>query len=136
MAVQVITGTYVLVNAVDLNDHIDSATLEIDVDAVDRTNMGSAGVREFIGGLKSGKLTINFHEDFAAAKVDATLFPLLGTVVTFEIRNSSSARSATNPGYTGSVLVTQHSPIAGKVGDLLQDSVSFPTTGAVARQTS
>ena len=136
MAVYVDTNLYGLINAVDLNDHIDTLGLELDGNVVTRTNMSSGGWDEFIGGLKNGKLTINFHQDFAAAKVNATIFPIFNTVVAFEVRSTSAARSTTNPAFTGSVLISQYAPISGKVGDLGQVSVSWPTTGAVIQQTS
>lgn len=133
MAVSVITNSYLLVNAVDLNDHIDSCSLEIDAAQVARTNMSSAGWEEFIAGLKSFKVNVNFHEDFVAAKTEATLWGLIGTTTTFEMRPTSAARSATNPGYTGSLVITQFMPIQGKVGDLSQLGVTWPGTGTLTR---
>jgi hypothetical protein len=67
--------------------------------------------------------------------VDVTLWPLLGTVTTFEIRPTSGARSATNPAYTGSVLISKHG-LGGQLGALAPLSVTYPTSGTVSRQTS
>jgi hypothetical protein len=42
---------------------------------------------------------------------------------------------ASNPKYTGSVLITQAS-IGGAVGELAMKSLTFPVTGAVTRAVS
>jgi len=64
------------------------------------------------------------------------LFPLLGTVTTFVLKADAGSVSATNPSYSGSVLVNQHQPVANGVGELASFSVSFPTSGTITRATS
>lgn len=97
--------------------------------------MGSTFV-ERTGGLKSGNLSIEFQQDFAASEVDATLWPLLGSTTAFEVKPTSGAVSSTNPKYSGNVLVNQHIPVANAVGELATMSVSFPTSGTITRATS
>src|SRR6185312_7372338 len=89
-----------------------------------------------LGGLKDASMDVEFNQDFAAAQVDALLFPLLGTVVAFELKPTSSAPSATNPRYVGSVLINDYSPLDGSVGDLAKSSASWPTSGTVFRYTT
>lgn len=135
MAVFALTNEYLALNgSASLNDHVKSAVLTMDSAQLDSTAMGDAWV-EVIGGLKSGQLAITWNDDFAASNVDATLWPLFGTVVTFEVRPTDSAVSATNPKYTGSVLIAQHG-LGGSVGDLAAKTVSYPTSGAVTRATA
>lgn len=124
-----------LINAVDMSAMARKCTVKTSAAELDNTAFG-ATYHSRLGGLKDGSLDLEFNQDFAAAQVDATLFPLLGTVVTFEVRATSAARSATNPGYTGSVLIKEYTPLAGAVGDLAVNGVSWPTSGAVLRQTS
>lgn len=135
MAVFAITSEYTALNGSDLSAYIKSSVLTVDVAALDTTDMGSSGWTDNIGGLKSGTLAINFQDDVAASAIDSILWPLLGTVVTFEVRATSSAVGTSNPKYTGSVLITQHS-IGGAVGELAMKTLSFPTSGAVTRATS
>ncbi len=71
-----------------------------------------------IGGLKDASVTLDFHQDFGAASVDATLFPLLGGNATVVVIPNGTVVSATNPSYTGVFLVTEYSPFASSVGDL------------------
>tara|TARA_R100001463_G_C3503920_1_gene219373 strand:- start:690 stop:1097 length:408 start_codon:yes stop_codon:yes gene_type:complete len=131
----VLNDASVTINSVDLSDHISSVTLDITADEVISTSMGD-DFNTRLGGLKDGSLALEFQNDFAASEVDATLWPLLGTVVTFEVKPTSSAVSATNPKYSGSVLVNNVQPLANGVGELATMSVTFPTSGTISRATS
>ena len=132
MAIFALTSEVVTINAVDYAAYCKSATLALDAAQLDATDMASAGWTESLGGLKSGTLSIELMDDFAAGEVDADLYALLGTVVAFTIKPTSAAPSAANPNYTGSVLVTGHS-LGGSVGELATKSLTFPTTGAITR---
>lgn len=134
MAVLAYTDAYLVLNSVNLSDHVKSVTLTVDSAQLDSTAMGDSWT-EFIGGLKSGSLAITFNDDFAASNVDATLWPILGTSVTFELRPTSAAVGATNPKWTGSVFIAQHA-VGGAVGELGAKSLTFPTTGTITRATA
>jgi hypothetical protein len=136
MALFAATDFKILINAVDMGTMATAANLDVEADTLETTAFGAtAAWRTFIAGLKKGMLTLVFNQDFAAAQANATLWPLFGAApTTFEIRPTSAARSATNPGYTGSLLVTKWAPVSGKVGDLAVVSVSFPVTGPVTQQ--
>ena len=92
--------------------------------------------RERIAGLKTGSITLNFYQDFAASQVDATLWPLLGSNATVVVKPTSSTASATNPAFTAVCLVTQYTPFSSSVGDIATVSVTWPTTGTVSRATA
>ncbi len=134
MAAYTITNQYLALNATDLSNNVKKATLTLDVATNNKTAMGSTW-EEFIAGLKSGSLAIEFIDDFAAAETDAVLWPLFGTVVTFEVRPDAGVVSATNPKYTGSVLIAQH-VVGGSLGELAMKSHTYPTTGTVSRATA
>lgn len=125
MASFTLTDAVVVINSVDLSDFATSVSLSIDVDEQEDTAFGDT-YRSRIGGLKDFTLDIDWNQDFAASAVDQTLFPLLGTVVTFSVKPTSAATSATNPQYSGSVLITEYSPLDGSVGDLATLSTSWP----------
>lgn len=136
MAKTVVTSRYVSIGTADVSSALSGASLEITVEEIDRTSLGSAGWREVAAGLKSGSVTLNFQQDFGVGGVDALLYPLIGTEATVTIRSSSATVSATNPAYSAVVLVSQYTPIAGAVGDLATFDVTFPTVGAVSRATA
>jgi hypothetical protein len=118
-----------------LSSSINSVTLDITADQVETTAFGST-YRTSIGGLKSGTVSLDFMQDFAAGSVDALLFPLMGSTVAVKISPLSTAVSATNPEYRFDCLVTQYQPYAGSIGDLATLSVSWPTTGEIVRGTA
>ena len=136
MAKYVMLDASVTVNSVDLSDHVESVEIDIAKDDVDLTAMG-ATAREHAAGLRDDKITINFFQDFASAKVDATLWPLLdSTGFTVVAKPLSSAVSSTNPSFTATCLLFTYNPISGSVGEASQTSVEFQCTGAVVRATA
>ena len=136
MAPSVLTDVKVTLNAVNLSAWATSASLKIDVDDQETTAFGTSGYRSRIGGLKDATLDIEFNQDLAAAAVNATIQPLIGSVVAFTLKQSSAANSATNPEWQGTVLITGYTPIDGKVGDLASVKVSYPNTGLLTYATS
>jgi hypothetical protein len=118
-----------------LSTSINSVTLDITADEVETTAFGST-YRTRIGGLKSGTVSLDFMQDFAAGSVDAILFPLMGSTVAVKIAPTSGTVSATNPEYRFDCLVTQYQPYASSIGDISSLSVSWPTTGEIVRGTA
>ena len=143
MAVIVVTDVSVEIGGVDLSDHIASISLASNADAVETTAFGTSGARSRVGGLKDNSITIDFHQDFAASEVEATIYPLIGTLVDVVVKPTSGAISATNPAYkmddtagAGQVLVTEWTPVNGAVGELATASVTWPVSGAILKVTS
>lgn len=136
MAKFVATDYNVTINGADFSSSLAAVTLDITAEEQETTAFGSS-YRSRVGGLKDASLTLDFHQDFGAASVDATLFPLLGTNATVVIKPTSGTVTATNPTYSGIFLVTQYQPYASSVGDLATLSVSWPlASGSVTRGTS
>jgi hypothetical protein len=124
----VATDYNITINGANFSSSLAAATLDITAEEQEVTAFGST-YRSRIGGLKDASLSLDFHQDFGAAAVDATLFPLIGSIATVVITPTSGAISATNPSYTGQFLVTQYQPFASSVGDLATLSVSWPVAG-------
>ena len=136
MAKMVLLAAYVSLNATPLWTYANKIELSTEVEEKDVTTYGSLGWKEVLGGLKSGTLAIDFKQDVAAAALDSIMWPLLASVVPFEVRLDQAAVGTSNPKYTGSVLIKEWKPISGSVGDDAQVGVSYPTSGAVARATA
>jgi hypothetical protein len=124
----VATDYKITINGTDFSSSLAAATLDIKSDEQDTTSFGRT-YRTRIGGLKDASLKLDFHQDFGASAVDATLFPLLGSQATVTIVPTSGSVSATNPQYSGVFLVSQYSPFASNVGDLATLSVSWNAAG-------
>lgn len=136
MPKMVLTAEYLSINSVDLSEFTKKAEVAVEVEEKDVTNYKSLGWKEVIGGLKSGTLACEFLQDYAATKLDSLMWPLLGTVVPFEVRADQAAVGPSNPAYSGNILVSGWSPVTGSVGDEATVSQDFPTSGAVARATA
>ncbi len=136
MPKMVLLAEYVSLNANDLSAYANKCEITVEVDEKDVTTYGSAGWKEVLGGLKSGTVAIEFKQDFAATKLDSIMWPLLGTVVPFEVRADQATVGTSNPKYTGNLLVKAWNPITGSVGDDATVSVSYSTSGAVTRATA
>lgn len=132
MATFASTDTYLSIASNDLSDYVTSVDFGVSVDELESQTMGDTW-KERIAGLKDGQMSITFNQDVAAGALDSIMWPLLGTVVAFEVRATSSAVGASNPKWTGNIFIKEWNPISGSVGDLVTVSVSFPTSGAVTR---
>ena len=132
MAKQILKDVTVSVGGVALGTSVKSVEISLTADAKETTAFGD-GWTQRIAGLKDGSIKIDFLQDYAAASVEATLFPLFGTLATVVIVPNTGTVSATNPSYTAVCLVNQLSPVAGAVGDVATQSVTWPTSGTVTK---
>ena len=136
MARIVLTNALVTVNAVDLSDYVASVTLNSSIDVVETTAFSSTAARTRIGGLADNSISLEFHQDYSTSEVEATIFPLIGTVTTVTVKPVNAATTATNPLYTISALVSEWTPLNGAVGELATASVTWPVSGAIVKTTS
>jgi len=133
MAIFVATDFSVSINgSTALASYLTQVELKASANDITTTSFGSTWVTR-VAGLKEGSLTLQFNQDYAAATVDATLWPLLGSNATVVIKPTSSAVGSANPAYTALCLVTDLTPVSGNIGDLSTFSITWPTNGTVTR---
>ena len=135
MAKIVLKDASVTINSVDLSVHIAQVTLVTEVNEVPTTAMGDTASTR-VGALKDSSVSLDFHQDYAASSVEATLYPLIGTNTPIVVKPTSAAVGAANPSYTFTALISSHSPVAGAVGELSTFSVTYPISGEVTKATS
>jgi hypothetical protein len=137
MARLVLTNVEVTVAGVSLADHIASVTLGSTYDVLETTAFKGGNVpaaaKTRIAGLVDNSVTLEFHQDFAAGSVNATIYPLLGTEVAVKVQPVNGAISATNPEYQFNAIVSEWTPLNGAVGELATASVTWPITGAIVQ---
>jgi len=142
MARLVLTNVEVTIGGVDLSNHIASVTLGSTYDVVETTAFagisGASGsvpyaAKTRVAGLVDNSVTLEFHQDFAASSVEATIYPLLGTIPTITVQPLNEATSATNPLYTFDAVVSEWTPLNGAVGELATASVTWPITGPIVK---
>lgn len=143
MAFYIATGATapgLTVGGVDLSDHVQSIEVPYSYEPVDVTAMGATS-KASSPGLRDDKIVVTFFQDFASAKVDATLNPLVGsasgaTVIAYA---SGTSASSTAPKYTLLAWLSEYSPInVGAPGEASTTQVTFlPVAGqSITRGTS
>jgi hypothetical protein len=136
MSIISVPAADVELGAVDYSSEIAEATLDLELDTLDKTNFESGGWEELTPGVKRGTLNLTFkHDTDLSGLVDAlwTAFTsAAGTLAFAVLLDGGSAISATNPEFQGTILVSELS-IGAAVNQLYEQSVSWPTTGAVVR---
>lgn len=135
MAKFVLTNPLIEVGGVDLSDHVASVTVTESYAEVATTAFGDTAVTR-IAGLGDHSVSLDFHEDFAATEVHATIAPLIGGTATVGVKPVSETTSTTNPNFSMTVLVTEWPLLNGAVGDLASASVTWPVSGAITTATS
>jgi hypothetical protein len=137
MARIVLTDVAVVIGAVDLSNHIASVTLQSTYDVLETTAFAGGNVpaaaKTRIAGLVDNSLTLEFHQDFAAGEVEATMYPLLGTIAAVRVSPTTGAISASNPEYQFNAVISDWTPLNGAVGELSTVSVTFPISGAIVK---
>jgi len=121
------------INSVDLSDHVKSVTLNRQFDELEVTAMGDYSHR-FVKGLEASTLTVDFLNYVSAGSVLATLQSAWGTSVSFamvQTKGATTTISATNPLYTGMILVNKTTDINGAVGDISTQTITFTINSVV-----
>lgn len=139
MAIYLDNNVGLKIATVDLSAYITSVTLTQTFDEVETTVMGAQS-HQFSKGLESSTLSVDFLNDWDAAKVCATLQAAYGTSVTaliVPVKASPTVISVTNPLYTVSILVNNLTPVGtGGPADYASSSLTFTCTSTVAYATS
>jgi len=135
MATLVYTNAKIEIKGVDLSAHASEVALNYASETQDETAMGD-DTRIRKGGLKDWSVDVTFHQDYAAAAVDATLFSVVGTTVCVEVRPQNICSTVTNPIYSGIAVLESYNPLGGSVGDLLDAPISLQSAGTLSRASS
>jgi len=135
MAIFLSNEVVVTLNAVDLSDHVTSATINRVFDELEVTAMGDNS-HVFVKGLEASTITLDFLNDTATSNVLQTLQAAWGTTVALTLKQTSAATSATNPLYSTTVLINNTTDINGAVGDISTQSLSLTCNSPIVITTS
>jgi hypothetical protein len=136
MAKLVLTNAVVKINSVDYSANVNQVEIAVSSDEVETTAFSSTGWRTVTGGLKSGSVTLSFHNDFAAGALDGALWPLFNTLATVVVLPNGTTAGTSNPSYTFTALVNNLTPISGSVGDLATQNLTWPVSSEITRATA
>jgi hypothetical protein len=138
MAKHVLYNASVVVNGVDLSDHVESVEWVDEINGQAAAAMGEVQDYEMPGTLVVSPIQVTFYQDFAASKVYATLHPLWAARTTFNIviKNDAGATAATNPAHTCPVFIGREPVISGQRGQRHMAPVTFKPAGLMTTATS
>lgn len=135
MARLVLTNAFVTINGVNLSDHIASITLTTTDDVIETTAFGTTA-RTRVGGLADNSVALEFHQDYAASSVEATIngtTSLVGTTTAVVVKPNGGTTGSDNPSYSFNALVSEWTPLNGAVGELATASVTWPIDGNITK---
>ena len=127
MSKRVALKDHVSVDSVDLSNFARAVTLNSEHDRVDVSGFNPTGASEYLAGITTQGVTVEFFGSYGSGEVHQTLYPVHKDreVVPFEWRPDQTAPvSATNPQLEGNVQILTYSPAATR-GDAEAFSVEF-----------
>jgi hypothetical protein len=131
----VITNANVSIGGVDLSSHITKVTLSTMRSEIETTTFGNVAKRR-VAGLQDNSVSIDFNQDFAAATVEATLYPLIGSTAQIIIKPNGTTTGTANPSYTFNALCVEFTPLDAQVGELSTASINWPIDGTITKATA
>lgn len=128
----VLTEAFVEIDGVDMSCWVNNVEITLSKAEVDANTFCG---QDTLAGLEESSFSIGLIQDFDAAAVDATLFPLWDAEDTFTVvvRPDNGVVSATNPEYSGTCRLLEYQPLSGGPGDLAEISIDLKVIGSMAR---
>ena len=138
MAKHILYNAQVIVNGVDLSDHVESVDYSEGQNRQNAAAMGDIQDYDMPGTIKIGDVKLNFYQDYASSKVYQTFNPLVVNRTTFnlQIKADSGANATTNPQFTLPVFVVDFQVFNGTRGNRHMSSVTLAPAGAQTIATS
>ena len=135
MATQVLTNARVVLGSDNITDHVQAVRFNYEAEQQDDSAMGDT-TRSMKGGLKIWDFEFDVLQDWASSNIDSIAFAAVGTTLTVAVRPTTGSRSATNPDYTGTGLVTGYNPLGNAVGEIAVTTIKVVNAGTLSRTIS
>lgn len=138
MAKHVLYNPSVVLNSVDLSDHVESVEFSVSLNKQAAAAMGEVQDYDMPGTQVVSDISLTMYQDFAASKVYATLMTLWSNRSTFNavIKPDAGATATTNPQFTVSVFISSFPVVSGSRGDRHMTQVVLSPAGTLAIATS
>lgn len=138
-AVSMILETVQLtLGTLDVTDQLQKVETSFQTDEKDVTTFAADGAKVVKGGLESGSLKLTLMQDMTSGGLDDVMWAAFKsrTPISFHTQLVEGTVTATNPSYSGLVLIDKWIPINGSPGDEAKVDVEFPTSGPTLRSTT
>lgn len=127
-------ATVFTVGTVDLNDQLQSITMEKTVEQLDATSLADTARRN-VAGLANCTTTFTVMGSFATGEAVQTVFGDVGSEHTIVFEPLAAAPGVSSPRYTHSNAFLATAPIVVNVGELVQVTATY-VGGDIAQATS
>lgn len=119
---------YLLVNTVDLSDHVEDMKWSLPHELLEYVTANTTGTNLYkkrLIGVGDGQITVTFSDDFASGEVDATLRALIGNAGFVVVSSFVGATAgAANPQLTMTCVYGDYTA-GGPAGQRMQKQVTF-----------
>lgn len=138
MAKHILYNASVVLNGVDLSDHVESVEFVPALNSQNAAAMSDVEDYSMPGTRVIGDISLNMYQDFAASKTYATLMTLWTNRTTFNavIKADAGANATTNPQFTVAVFVKSFPVVSGSRGDRHMTQVVLAPAGVMSIATS
>lgn len=138
MAKHILYNASVVLNSVDLSDHVESVELTLGINGQPAAAMADIQDYEMPGTQVVSDITINMYQDFAASKTYQTLKTLYDNRTTFNavLKADSGSTATTNPQFTIAVFIKSLPVLSGSRGDRHMAQVVLGPAGLLATATA
>lgn len=127
----ILIDPYISVGGTDVSTLCKAVELTGSAVVQDNTTFGS-GWETKEAGLKGGSVRLSFKQGYGTSTAwDAINLTDLGATVTVILKPGAGAKATTNPEWTFSAVVETLQFVAGAVGDVITNDVTWPVTGAI-----
>ncbi len=118
MAKEVLKKPVITLDGTNFTKRVSQIDIDMPDDEVDVTTFGTE-FKETEMGLRDASMTLSFFQDFAAAMVDAVLWPIKSTSKKFitKAQPKEGEPSATNPCFVMGGKLFNYKPLSGSVGE-------------------
>lgn len=120
--------------AIDLSGYAKSVKITREFDQKEVTVFGMTD-HAYALGLGKWQAQIDVMEDYSSGGLQSKLWPLVGASTPWYlwVRKDYSARTGSNPEYTGPVRLATYNPVNGEIGEAMGNTLTFVGAGSLTR---
>jgi len=137
MASLPLINAHVSLGGNDISSYIENVDLDVSPTTDDDTAMGDTST-VMVATRQEWSFTCNAKNDYADNLLDEILWGIIDAraAVTLLVNPDGSSTSASNPEYSGQVVLTNYKPISGSHGQLSRTPISLQPAGPLSRATT
>lgn len=134
MPIYLSNTTYLLLGSTNVSSFVQSAELNISYNMLSTKAMAATGVvvgNPMVKGSANHSLTATLFNDQAVAGLRSILDTARGSTLAFAIAANGATASTANPVYSGSIYVTDYTPVGGDINTAAMIDFTFDIAGDI-----